>query len=169
MRNGWIILTTCRFVALWLCAATVHGLAQFPTLEATLLERIDTFVESERQASGIPGIALAIVRVGSLAHVRGFGDDGRGRPITADTPFPVGSLAKSFTALLVRQLIDTGQLDADAPTHRYLPWFRVADAQASAHITLRHLLNQTSGFSRADGIAPLLQGSSASIDELAVG
>ena len=52
---------------------------------------------------------------------------------------------------------------------RVLPWFRVADADASARITLRHLLNQTSGFSRDDGIAPLLQGSTASIDELARG
>ena len=89
--------------------------------------------------------------------------------ISADTPFPIGSLTKSFTALLVRQAIDAGQLDADAPVQRVLPWFRVADADASARITLRHLLNQTSGFSRADGIAPLLSGSQASIEELARG
>jgi CubicO group peptidase (beta-lactamase class C family) len=69
----------------------------------------------------------------------------------------------------VRQAIEAGQLDADAPVQRYLPWFRVADAEASSRITLRHLLNQTSGLSRADGIAPLLQGSRASIEELARG
>jgi CubicO group peptidase (beta-lactamase class C family) len=50
-----------------------------------------------------------------------------------------------------------------------MPWFRVADTAASSRITLRHLLNQTSGFSRADGITPLLSGSRASIDELARG
>lgn len=143
--------------------------AQPPVLDAALRERIDAFVEHERQASGIPGIALAIVQLGSPTHVRGFGDDGRGEAISADTPFPIGSLTKSFTALLVRQASDAGQLDADAPVQRVLPWFRVADADASARITLRHLLNQTSGFSRDDGIAPLLQGSTASIDELARG
>lgn len=143
--------------------------AQPPTFDAALRERIDAFVEHERQASGIPGIALAIVQLDGPAHLRGFGDDGRGRGISPDTPFPVGSLTKSFTALLVRQAIDAGQLDADAPVQRVLPWFRVADAQASARITVRHLLNQTSGFSRADGIAPLLQGSTASIEELARG
>jgi CubicO group peptidase (beta-lactamase class C family) len=74
-----------------------------------------------------------------------------------------------FLCALVRQAIDAGQLDADAPVQRYLPWFRVADSEASARITLRHLLNQTSGFSRADGIAPLLQASTASIEELARG
>jgi CubicO group peptidase (beta-lactamase class C family) len=143
--------------------------AQPPAFDAALGARIDAFVENERQASGIPGIALAIVDRSGTAHVRGFGQDGQGRAIDGDTPFPIGSLTKSFTALLVRQAIDAGQLDADAPVQRYLPWFRVADADASARITLRHLLNQTSGFSRADGIAPLLHRSDADIETLARG
>lgn len=143
--------------------------AQPTALDVSLRDRIDLFVENERQASGIPGIALAIVHEGQIAHARGFGHDGRDEPISADTPFPIGSLTKSFTALLVRQAIDAGQLDADVPVQRVLPWFRVKDGEASGRITLRHLLNQTSGFSRDDGIAPLLQGSSASTDELARG
>jgi CubicO group peptidase (beta-lactamase class C family) len=164
------VLATARCVlALCVCMAAAPVLAQPAALDAALRQRIDSFVESERQASGIPGIALAIVHDGAVVHARGFGHDGRGKAISADTPFPIGSLTKSFTALLVRQAVDAGQLDADAPVQRYLPWFRVADAEASARITLRHLLNQTSGFSRADGIAPLLQGSTASITELARG
>jgi CubicO group peptidase (beta-lactamase class C family) len=57
-------------------------------------------------------------------------------------------------------------MPADTPVQRYLPWFRVADAQAFARISLRHLLNQTSGFSRAPAMAPLLEHSNASIREL---
>lgn len=143
--------------------------AQPPALDGDLRDRIDRFVEGERQASGIPGVALAVVHEGRVAHVRGFGHDGRGHPIGADTPFPIGSLTKSFTALLVRQAIDAGQLEADAPVQRYLPWFRGADGEVSTRITLRHLLNQTSGFSRADGMVPLLHASRASTDELARG
>lgn len=116
-------------------------------LDPALRERIDAFVERERVASGLPGVSLAIVSGGDPPHVRGFGDDGRGKPITGDTPFPIGSLTKSFTALLIRQMIDAGQVDADAPVRRYLPWFRVADSEVSSRITLRHLLNQTSSFS----------------------
>jgi CubicO group peptidase (beta-lactamase class C family) len=141
--------------------------AQPPVFNAVLGERIDGFVERERRASGIPSIALAIVEGGATVHLRGFGNDGNGNPIVPGTPFPIGSLTKSFTALLVRQAIDAGQLDADAPVQRYLPWFRVADAEASTRITLRHLLNQTSGFSRADGVAPLVQWSDATIEETA--
>jgi CubicO group peptidase (beta-lactamase class C family) len=163
-----LVVTGCR-AALLLCALAAPVSARPSAVDAALGERIDAFVESERQASGIPGIALAIVDVRGAVHLRGFGEDGRGNAISADTPFPIGSLTKSFTALLVRQAIDAGRLDADAPVQRHLPGFGVADAGASARITLRHLLNQTSGFSRADGIAPLLQGSTAGVDELARG
>ena len=43
------------------------------------------------------------------------------------------------------QLVEAGKIELDAPVQRYLPWFHVADAAASAQITVRHLFNQTSG------------------------
>src|SRR5690606_26374360 len=43
---------------------------------------------------------------------------------------------------------EAGRVDLDAPVRRYLPWFRVADADASAAITPRHLLGHTSGLPR---------------------
>ena len=43
------------------------------------------------------------------------------------------------------QLSEKGSVDLDAPVQRYLPWFRVADSAYSAQITVRQLLNQTSG------------------------
>jgi len=46
------------------------------------------------------------------------------------------------------QLVEAGKIELDAPVQRYLPWFRVADPVASAHITVRHLLTQVSGLSR---------------------
>jgi len=140
-----------------------------PALDAGLLMRIDAFIASEVESSGIPGVALAIVHDGRVVHGRGFGHDGRGRPITQHTPFPIGSLTKSFTALATRQLVEAGKIDLDAPLQRYLPWFRVADPQASAQITVRHLLNQTSGLSRAAGMLPLIDGSMASTEDLARG
>jgi CubicO group peptidase (beta-lactamase class C family) len=49
------------------------------------------------------------------------------------------------------QLVEADKIDLDAPVQRYLPWFRVADLQASAQITVRHLLNQTSGLPASAG------------------
>lgn len=132
-----------------------------------MINRIDAFVVREVVDSGLPGVAIAVLRDGHAPHVRGFGQDGRGRAITGDTPFPIGSLTKSFTALLTRQEIEAGRLDAGTPVQHYLPWFRVADAEASSRITLRHLLNQTSGLARADGIAPLVRRSEAGVSDFA--
>jgi CubicO group peptidase (beta-lactamase class C family) len=56
------------------------------------------------------------------------------------------------------QLVKTGKVDLDAPVQRYLPWFRVADADASARITVRHLLNQTSGFPTFQANAGMIGG-----------
>jgi CubicO group peptidase (beta-lactamase class C family) len=79
-------------------------------------------------------------------HVRVFGTaDQEGRAVTPQTPFVIGSLTKSFTALAVLQLVEAGKLDLNAPVQRYLPWFHLVDPPASARITVRQLLNQTSG------------------------
>ncbi len=78
----------------------------------------------------------------------GFGlADGAGRPITPQTPLLLGSLTKSFTAVAVMQPVEQGRVELDAPVRRYIPWFHVADPEASAQITVRHLLSHTSGIS----------------------
>lgn len=159
--------SSMRSLLLFFCVAATA--LPTPAQDAAPLARIDAFVAQQVADSALPGVAIAVLQAGQAPHVRGFGHDGRGNAITGDTPFPIGSLTKSFTALLVRQAIDAGQLDANAPVQRYLPWFRVADADASERITLQHLLNQTSGLSRADGIAPLLRHDSSSLDDLARG
>ncbi len=115
---------------------------------------INTYILEQMQQLHIPGVALGIIQNDHLVHLHSFGvADNTGRPVTAQTPFRIGSITKSFTALAVMQLVETGKIDLDAPVQHYLPWFRVADAQASAQITVRHLLNQTSGISTLAGNA----------------
>jgi CubicO group peptidase (beta-lactamase class C family) len=121
------------------------------------LDTIHRYVRDEMSGSRIPGVAIAIVDEDRVIDVQGFGTDGRGHEITPETPFWIGSLGKSFTALAVMQLVEAGSIELDAPVQRYIPEFAVADANASGRITVRHLLNHTSGFSRADGLAPLLE------------
>jgi CubicO group peptidase (beta-lactamase class C family) len=91
-------------------------------------------------------LAIGIVQGDRVVHLAGFGQaDPAGRPMTAQTPMLLASITKSFTAMAVMQLVEAGEIDLNAPIQRYLPWFRVADPDASAQITVRHLLNQTSG------------------------
>jgi CubicO group peptidase (beta-lactamase class C family) len=113
---------------------------------------IDKFIEKEMQAQRIPGLALGIVQGEQIVYLKGFGiADPSGRAVTSQTPFIIGSLSKSFTALAVMQLVEEGKVELDAPVQYYLPWFRVADEAASAQITVRHLLYQTSGLSTKTG------------------
>ena len=115
---------------------------------------IDRYVRSEMEAQRIPGLALGIVHDGRIVHLQGFGDaDSSGRAVTPQTPFFIGSVTKSFTAMAVMQLSDAGRVDLDAPVQRYLPWWRVEDAGASARVTVRDLLYQVSGLSKATGNA----------------
>ncbi|GAA2858495.1 serine hydrolase domain-containing protein [Streptosporangium fragile] len=64
--------------------------------------------------------------------------------MSADTPMAVASVSKSFTSLAVMQLVERGEIDLDRPVRGYLPEFTMADPRA-AKITVRQLLNQTSG------------------------
>ena len=105
-------------------------------------------------AQRIPGLSLGIVREGRTVHQQGFGEaDESGRDVTPQTPFIIGSLSKSFTAVAIMQLVEAGQVDLDAPVREYLSWFKVSDAAASEEITVRQLLNHTSGISAKTGKA----------------
>jgi len=123
-----------------------------PSTKSTAYDKIDAYVKQQRRRLNIPGISLAIVEGDKIVHQGGFG---RARPggkaPSLRTPFFIGSLTKSFTALAVMQLVEAGKIELDAPVQRCLPWFRVADAQISAQITIRHLLNQTSGLPNLPG------------------
>ncbi len=117
-----------------------------PVRENVSYDAIDAYVKAQMQRLHIPGASLAIIEGDKIVHLRGFGKARPGGEMpTPQTPFFIGSITKSITALAVMQLIEAGKVELDAPVQRYLPWFRVADPQISAQITVRHLLNQTSG------------------------
>ena len=149
----WMILAALVLGAAYLASRpgsdipAANGQGSAPKFAA-----IERFVRGEMAAQRIPGLALGIVENDRITYLRGFGKaDDSGRPVTPKTPFIIGSLSKSFTAMAIMQLVEAGKVELDAPVQRYLPWFRVADEEASARITVRHLLNQTSGLSTKTG------------------
>lgn len=115
-------------------------------------DELDAYVEQQIRRLNMPGVSLAVVEGDKIVHQRNYGRAHQdGKAPTSQTPFMIGSLTKSFTALAVMQLVESGKIELDAPVQNYLPWFRVADPQASAQITVRHLLNQTSGLTSLSG------------------
>jgi CubicO group peptidase (beta-lactamase class C family) len=110
---------------------------------------IDDFIASEMPFSGAPGLAYAVVKDGAIhSDARGEIVIGSGRKVTPDTPFLLGSISKSFTALAVMQLVEAGQVDLDIAISHYLKVFVGRPGHA---ITIRQLLSHTSGFSTLQG------------------
>lgn len=107
---------------------------------------IDQYINAKMRIPRIPGLALAIVKGDQIIYLKGYGEaDSYGRRVTPQTPFIIGSVTKSFTALAVMQLVEAGKVELNAPVQQYIPWFRVTDSLTSAKITVRQLLLQTSG------------------------
>jgi CubicO group peptidase (beta-lactamase class C family) len=110
---------------------------------------IDQFITEQMAAQRVPGLALAITQGDQVLYVQGYGTAGAGQTVTPQTQFFLASISKSFTALAVMQLVEAGQIALDAPVQSYLPDFTLADPSAAAQITIRQLLNQTSGLADA--------------------
>ncbi|MBZ0297496.1 MAG: beta-lactamase family protein [Anaerolineae bacterium] len=124
-----------------------------PLIQAQpVIPTLESYVKAQMQAMNLPGVALGIVQGDQIVHLEGYGvTDPTGHPVTPQTSFRLASVSKTLTALAVMQLVEAGKLDLDAPVQHYLPWFRLADEQISAKITLRHLLYHTSGIPQTAG------------------
>ena len=111
----------------------------------------DLFVEQQLTAFDVPGLSVGIIRNGEIIHQRGYGvANSAGDKIGAETQLAIGSVSKSFTALGILLLVNDEKLALDAPVRRYLPEFRLRDAYASEHLTVRDLLRHNSGLPRHD-------------------
>ncbi|OLT31690.1 hypothetical protein BJF79_00340 [Actinomadura sp. CNU-125] len=95
---------------------------------------------------GAPG-AFAEVgdRHGRTVLTSGVGDVRTRAPMPERSHWRIGSITKTFTATVVLQLVDDGRIDLDAPVERYLPGVVRGNGNDGRNITVRHLLQHTSG------------------------
>ena len=96
------------------------------------------------QATGrIPALSVALRRADRDPWIFTVGDSGNpAHPLDANTRFRIGSVTKTFTAVLVMQARDEGLLDLDRPISAYL------EVPAHGDATVRRLLSHTAGFQR---------------------
>ncbi|HEX8294222.1 MAG TPA: serine hydrolase [Pyrinomonadaceae bacterium] len=119
---------------------------------AAKLAAVEKAVEERRQALGIPGLSLVIVKDDKVVYMKGLGykDFERKAAVTPDTLFAIGSTSKAFTAMLLAMAADEGRLSLDDSPKKFLPYFKLQDPDADARITLRDLLSHGSGLNRTD-------------------
>ncbi|WP_168928883.1 serine hydrolase domain-containing protein [Paenibacillus dokdonensis] len=112
---------------------------------ASVFSELDAYIAREMKRQHLPGLSLGVIQGNRILYLKGYGQaDPSGRPVTAQTPFGIGSIGKSITAMAVLQLAEAGRIDLDAPIQRYLP----TKYKGAESITVRQLLNQTSGFTQ---------------------
>jgi len=112
------------------------------------------FVNEIMSQWGVPGAAVAVVRDGNVVFSGGFGtgDMEAGTEVTADTIFAAASTTKGFTSAAVSMLSDEGSVRLDQPVRAYLTDFKLQDAHATSHLTVRDLLAHRSGMKRNDAV-----------------
>lgn len=114
-------------------------------------EIIDQIIETEMRAMQIPGLAVAIVSGSEPIYLKGFGKiNDAGDEVTEKTAFIIGSSSKSFTAMAIMQMAEAGALNIDDPVLKYLPEFKAV--KNADEVTIRQLLDHTSGFSTYEGM-----------------
>ena len=160
IRHIFLPATLCII----LTGSVVSAFAQ--TAPENLSEKVDTYITETMRRLPIPGLAVGIVKGDRVLHLQGYGiANANGDPVTPQTPFMLASVTKTFTALAVHQLVGSRKIDLNNRVQTYIPEFQLADEQAAALITVRHLLDHTSGISTIEGTQPYLQSTNTTFEE----
>jgi CubicO group peptidase (beta-lactamase class C family) len=134
-------------------ALLLFALAATPS--ASRAQRPDPAVDSllaDYARPGMPGASLLVVRDGRVVYARGYGlaEVETRTPVAPETNFRLASLTKQFTATAVMLLAAEGRLRYDDSVTALLPGL---PAYARG-VTVRHLLNHTSGLPDYEDFVP---------------
>ncbi|GAA1535881.1 serine hydrolase domain-containing protein [Dactylosporangium maewongense] len=113
-------------------------------------QRLDHLVRDD----GFPGALASVRRADGRVreYTAGVGDLRTGRPVPRNGHVRIGSNTKTFTAVVVLQLAGEGRIDLDAAVERYLPGVVRGNGNDGSRITVRQLLQQTSGLPDYDEV-----------------
>ncbi len=100
----------------------------------------ESYLESLRIQTGIPGMSAALVQDGQIVWERGFGFQNQETRVraTPDTPYPVADISETLASVLVLQCVEERRLAIDEPIRRY------GGAVPDQGATLRQILSHTS-------------------------
>jgi D-alanyl-D-alanine carboxypeptidase len=134
----------CLIILFMLSVSTAPAVvAQSPETANNSIENLDSWIEDEMRERQIPGLSIAVLENGRVVKAHGYGLANVEFEVeaTEHTIFQSGSIGKTFTAAAVLLLAEEGKLDLDDPIIRHLEEL----PKGWRLITIRHLLNHTSG------------------------
>ncbi|MBO0810847.1 MAG: beta-lactamase family protein [Microlunatus sp.] len=97
-------------------------------------------------ADGVPGVIIMTRRGQQVSNVvAGLADKATGRPMQPQDRVHIGSITKTFVATVVLQLAAEGRLSLNDSVQKWLPGVITGHGYDPAQITIRQLLQHTSG------------------------
>ena len=122
------------------------------TSRARVVATIDSLAGAFLAEGPVAGVSVAVVKGRDTIVAKGYGlaDIENDVPATARTVYRIGSITKQFTAAAIMRLVEQGKFSLDDTLGRILP----SAAPAWRGVTLRRLLNHTSGIRSYTGIGP---------------
>ncbi|MXG92088.1 serine hydrolase domain-containing protein [Nocardioides flavescens] len=148
------ILAAVALVATTTTLAAPSGAAPSPAHERRATDPVQRALDDLVAVDGLPGAVASVRdRDGTVrTYTAGVGDLTTGAPMPRDPRVRIASNTKLFTATVVLQLVGEGLVDLDAPVERYLPGVVRGPGGDGRRITVRMLLQQTSGLPDYDTI-----------------
>lgn len=125
-RPVFCAVALSHLVALGACSSGEDS-TSIATLESSLSgaqqAELDDYIGAALERYQIPGAAVAVVRGGDVVYEGGFGIRGLvdPAPVTPRTRFPLASVNKPMTSLMLATLVDEGKLSWDVPVVEVLP------------------------------------------------
>ena len=142
-----------------LCVTVVVAALTFATV-GTADARTDTTLQRHANAlleQGAPGVLVEVDTPRGDVRVRsGHGDVDRRTPVPWGAKFRIGSYTKTFVAATVLQLVGEGRLSLEDTVERWLPGVVTGNGNDGTKITVRQLLQHTSGLYNYPGRMPEL-------------
>ena len=117
-------------------------------------DAVGRFIAAQMESQHIPGLSLAVVRGGAVVHAKGYGSASLelNVPVTPETVFQIGSITKQFTATAVMMLVEEGKVGLEESVTHALEGL----PDAWECVTVRHLLDHTSGIKSFTGIPDVM-------------
>ncbi|MEI8083897.1 MAG: serine hydrolase, partial [Actinomycetes bacterium] len=102
------------------------------------INSLDGIANRTMSATGIPGMAIAVVRDGKTVYAKGFGvrKAGTSDPVDADTAFQIASVSKPIGASVVASVVGTKGVAWTDPATKYLTNFSLADPYVTKNATI---------------------------------
>ena len=134
-------------IAIGLATVSARG-----SRDAEILALLKARVDAGRNV----GMVVGTIEAGGGTSMAAYGNPGPGSlPLDADSVFEIGSITKVFTAILLADMAERGEVALDDPIRKFLPATTRVPSRAGRSITLLDLSTQTSGLPRLpDNLKP---------------